>query len=116
MAPHLSTRELDRCFSLYAAGKTLVEIRDLVSRARESLDVTGLDLTTVHRALRGATHKRGPAETRGRKPKLTAVKLRALNKARGGRPLWRAAAMRSKWRRPGGAPSLYLSSCQLVAK
>ena len=111
MAPHLSTRELDRCFSLYAAGKTLVEVRDHVSRARESLDETGLDLTTVHRALRGATHKSGPAETRGRMPKLTAVKLRALNKARGGRPLWRAAAMRSKWRRPGGAPSLYFSSC-----
>ena len=111
MAPHLSTRELDRCFSLFAAGKTLVEIRDLVSRARESLDETGLDLTTVHRALRGAAHKRGPAGTRGRKPKLTAVKLRALNNARGDRPLWRAAAMLSEWRRPGGAPSLYFFSC-----
>ncbi|CAK0823042.1 unnamed protein product [Prorocentrum cordatum] len=82
MAPHLSKRELDRCFSLYAAGKTPVEIRDLVSRTRESLDETGPDLTTVRRALRGATHRRGPAETRGRKLKLTAVKLRALNNAR----------------------------------
>ncbi|CAK0878955.1 unnamed protein product [Prorocentrum cordatum] len=82
MAPHLSKRELDRCFSLYAAGKTPVEIRDLVSRTRESLDETGPDLTTVRRALRGATHRRGPAETRGRKPELTAVKLRALNNAR----------------------------------
>ncbi|CAK0825254.1 unnamed protein product [Prorocentrum cordatum] len=82
MAPHLSKRELDRCFSLYAAGKTPVETRDLVSRTRESLDETGPDLTTVRRALRGATHRRGPAETRGRKPKLTAVKLRALNNAR----------------------------------
>ncbi|CAK0871463.1 unnamed protein product [Prorocentrum cordatum] len=82
MAPHLSKRELDRCFSLYAAGKTPVEIRDLVSRTRESLDETGPDLTTVRRALRGATHRRGPAETRGRKPKLTAVKLRAVNNAR----------------------------------
>ncbi|CAK0808495.1 unnamed protein product [Prorocentrum cordatum] len=82
MAPHLSKRELDRCFSLYAAGKTPVEIYDLVSRTRESLDETGPDLTTVRRALRGAAHRRGPAETRGRKPKLTAVKLRALNNAR----------------------------------
>ncbi|CAK0909407.1 unnamed protein product [Prorocentrum cordatum] len=82
MAPHLSKRELDLCFSLYAAGKTPVEIRDLVSRTRESLDETGPDLTTVRRALRGATHRRGPAETRGRKPELTAVKLRALNNAR----------------------------------
>ncbi|CAK0814602.1 unnamed protein product, partial [Prorocentrum cordatum] len=82
MAPHLSKRELDRCFSLYAAGKIPVEIRDLVSRTRESLDETGPDLTTVRRALRGAAHRRGPAETRGRKPKLTAVKLRALNNAR----------------------------------
>ncbi|CAK0851927.1 unnamed protein product, partial [Prorocentrum cordatum] len=82
MTPHLSKRELDRCFSLYAAGKTPVEIRDLVSRTRESLDETGPDLTTVRRALRGATHRRGPAETRGRKPKLTAVRLRALNNAR----------------------------------
>ena len=63
MAPHLSKKELDRCFSLYAAGKTPVEIRDLVSRTRESLDETGPDLTTVRRALRRATHKRGSGAT-----------------------------------------------------
>ena len=82
MAPHLSRKELDRCFFLYAAGKTPVEICDLISRTRESLDETRPDLTTVRRALRGATHARGRAETRGRKPKLTAGKLRAMENAR----------------------------------
>ena len=39
-------------------------------------------MTTVRRALRGETHKRGRMETRGRKTKLTAVKLQALDRAR----------------------------------
>ena len=82
MAPHLSKKELDRCFRLSATGQTPTQICDLISRTRKSRDEAGPDLTTVRRALKGVTHKRGQSEARGRKPKITAVKLRALNNAR----------------------------------
>ena len=49
---------------------------------RKARGENGPDLTTVRRALRGETHKRGRVETRGRKTKLTAVKLQALDRAR----------------------------------
>ena len=82
MAPHMSNAELDRATALHSAGKTPVEVRALLQRARTARGQPGPDLTTVRRALRGATRKRARVETRGRKAKMTIVKLRALDAAR----------------------------------
>ena len=82
MAPHMSNAELDRATALHAAGKTPVEVHALLQRPRAARGQSGPDLTTVRRALRGATRKRARVETRGRKAKLTIVKLRALDAAR----------------------------------
>ena len=82
MAPHMSNAELDRATELHSAGKTPVEVCALLQRARTARGQPGPDLTTVRRALRGATRKRARVETRGRKAKMTIVKLRALDAAR----------------------------------
>ena len=82
MAPHMSNGELDRATALHASGKTAVEVRALLQRARAARGQPGPDLTTVRRALRGSTRQRARVETRGRKAKLTVVKLRALDAAR----------------------------------
>ena len=82
MAPHMSNAELDRATALHAAGKTPVEVHALLQRPRAARGQSGPDLTTVRRALRGATRKRSRVETRGRKANLTIVKLRALDAAR----------------------------------
>ena len=82
MAPHMSDAELDRATALRSSGKTPVEVHALLHRARKARGQSGPDLTTVRRAIRGATRKRGRVETRGRKAKLTLVNLRALDAAR----------------------------------
>ena len=82
MAPHMSNAELDRATALHASGKTPVEVSALLQHARTARGQPGPDLTTVRRALRGSTRKRARVETRGRKAKLTVVKLRALDAAR----------------------------------
>ena len=82
MAPHMSNAELDRTTALHAAGKTPVEVHALLQRTRAARGLPGPDLTTVRRALRGATGKRARVEARGRKAKVTIVKLRALDAAR----------------------------------
>ena len=79
MAPHMFDTELDRATALQFAGKIPVDVHALLQRARKARGQPGPDLTRVRRALRGITQKRARVETRGRKPKLTLVKLRALN-------------------------------------
>ena len=78
----MSNAELDRTTALHAAGKTPVEVHALLQRTRAARGLPGPDLTTVRRALRGATGKRARVEARGRKAKVTIVKLRALDAAR----------------------------------
>ena len=67
-----------------------MEVRALLQRARTARGQPGLDLTTVRRALRRATRKRARVERRGRKAKLTIVKLRALDAS------WRRLIQRAK--------------------
>ena len=59
-----------------------MEICQSLKRARAARGGSGPDLTTIRRVLRGTTRKRGGVETRGRKAKLTPVKLRSLEAAR----------------------------------
>lgn len=80
MAPRLSGAELDRLAELFHKGDTATEIHAKLCASRRHCD--GPDLTTVRRALRGATHQRGRVETRGRKRKLSPVVVRKLNTVR----------------------------------
>lgn len=82
MAPHMTKIELDKAFAWQGNGHTAAEIHAKLTKLRARRDQEGPDLTTVRRTLRGKTHKRGLKETRGAKPKLTALQLRKLNTAR----------------------------------
>ena len=82
MAPHFSKHELDAAFSMAQKGSTPTEIHRHFTRLRTKRGLAAPDLTTVRRALRGATHKRSMKETRGPKVKLTPVQVRRLNAAR----------------------------------
>ena len=72
MAPHSTEKELDHAAALSAKGKTPGEIHETLRGARGKRGLVGPDLTTVRRALRGLTRRRGRKETRGAKTKLTA--------------------------------------------
>ena len=82
MAPHLSARELGRTQVLSGRGRTTGQIRDALAAQRARRHVAPPDLTTIRRALRGETFRRGLLETRGRKAKLTRIATRRLNSAR----------------------------------
>ncbi|CAE8645805.1 unnamed protein product [Polarella glacialis] len=82
MAPHLTAKELDRSQVMSAKSKTPVEIHAALFASRSSRNVPGPDLTTVRRALKGDTHRRGAKETRGRKLVLTKKNLRRINTIR----------------------------------
>ena len=81
MAPHMTPKELDRAFEL-SKKCTPTEVHAKLSASRRGRGLVGPDLTTVRRALGGSTFRRGGKETRGAKPKLTAVNLRSLDSNR----------------------------------
>ena len=82
--PQLSKSEQDRCLVLQGKGHTPEEIRVKlgVTRGKRVPPAPPPDVTSVRRYLRGATHKRGAKETRGRKRAFTPKKMRSLNKIR----------------------------------
>ena len=82
MGKHFSATELDRMHKLHAQGVAVADILSRLSRTRTRLGQGGPDLTSVRRALKGRTFKRGRAETRGRPRRLTRHNLRPLDKAR----------------------------------
>ena len=82
MAPHFSKHELDAAFSMAQKDSTPTEIHRHFTRLRTKRSLAAPDLTTVRRALRGATHKRSMKERQGPKVKLTPVQVCRLNAAR----------------------------------
>ena len=82
MAPQLTKLELDRAFLHLGKGATPVEIHAKLRKSRALREEDGPDVTSVRRALRGSTHKRGRKETRGRKPSLSVAQIRRLEPAR----------------------------------
>ena len=82
MPRHLSASDLGRMATWAGQGRTPIQIHAILSRSRVRRGLVPPNLTTIRRALRGATHKRGIRETRGRKSKLTPEQLRRLNLAR----------------------------------
>ena len=82
MGKHLTPVELDRAFSLKAQGKVPNDILKDLSKWRKKKGEQPPDITTLRRALKGKTHRRGRQETRGSKKVLTAAHLRALDSTR----------------------------------
>ena len=81
MGKHLAATELDTMHAWKVEGLSATEIHRRLERGRTSDGRPAPKLTTVRRALRGITHKRGRAETRGRKRILSPANVRALNSA-----------------------------------
>lgn len=82
MAPHLTAHELDRIIDLSRKGWTTVDIHSKLSKEREKQGTRAPDPTTVRRAVRGATHRRGVVETRGAKKKLKPSQVRRIDRVR----------------------------------
>ena len=80
MAPQLTNKELDFIVKNGQSAPTEVHAKLVKMRARKQLD--GPHLTSVRRALKGQTHRRGRIETRGRKRKLQPRSVRRLNTVR----------------------------------
>ena len=82
MAPHLSAEELDFIQAKEQAGKTPVQIHQMLATRRARRKIAAPDLTNLRRAMKGLTYKRGRKETRGRKLKYSKTWVPALNKVR----------------------------------
>ena len=86
MGKHLSADELDNIQKWKTAGVTTSVIQGRLLKARQRKSkrrgATGLDITTVRRAVRGTSFKRARVETRGAKKILSTANLHALDRAR----------------------------------
>jgi hypothetical protein len=82
MAPPLSPKELDLILRRVGEGSPTPSIHQELVKMRARAKSEGPDITTVRRAVRGKTHKRGAQERRGRKRKLSTIAVRRLNKTR----------------------------------
>ena len=82
MPAHLSELELGKMLEWAGEGKSPRQIHARSAGSRSAGGRAPPNITTIRRALRGITHKRGLKETRGRRPKLTNAQLRRLNGAR----------------------------------
>ena len=82
MAPHLTNQELDYVAQQVGMHKPISDIHQVLSKQRSRAGIDAPKIWAVRRAARGRTHRRGPAETRGRKRKLSSADVRRLNKVR----------------------------------
>ena len=81
MAP-LTTSGMDRIHKFKAESFTRMQIHAQLVMDRRRRRQQGPDLTTVRRFVRGKTHKRAVAETRGRKKKRSVANVKAMDRAR----------------------------------
>ena len=82
MGRHLTDSELDQLVGWQAAGVTTPAMHERLAKQRRRTRQEVPDITTVRRALKGTTHKRGRSETRGRKRKLSATTLKKIDVTR----------------------------------
>ena len=82
MAPHLTPAEQDIMLKAKAMGKTPSEIFDKLEAQRRRKATEMVNITVVRRFLNGTTHKRGIAETRGRKRTYSRRNVLTMNAAR----------------------------------
>ncbi len=82
MGKHITASELDEMFEWKADGVGPATIHEKMSALRRRQRRPVPDLTTVWRALKGKTFKRGKTETRCRKRTYTSKSLKKINDAR----------------------------------
>ena len=82
MGKHFSEAELDAMQKWKADGMGATEVHKRMQRARRRGGMSGPDLTSVRRALKGTPFKRSRVETRGRPRILTQPNVRALESTR----------------------------------
>ena len=82
MGKHFADAELDLMFKLKAEKYSVPEIHRQLQAARRRRRKPGPDLTTVRRALKGATFKRSRVEARGARKVLSARNLKTLDATR----------------------------------
>ena len=82
MGKHLTPQELDLMHAWQSKGLAVPEIQKKIASMRSRRNLPEPGATTVRRALKGTSHKRGRVETRGRKKKLSARNLKAMDSAR----------------------------------
>ena len=82
MGRHITPEELDNMFAWKADGYDTATIHEKLTAARRRRRQSAPDVTTVRRALKAKTFKRGKKETRGRKKKLSDRNVKALEKSR----------------------------------
>ena len=78
MAPHLSGAELDMVRQRVAQHMCASDILAAIAATRKKDRVAAPKIWAVRRAMAGATHLHGQAETRGRRKKLTSTQAQRL--------------------------------------
>ena len=81
MAPHLTSSELDQILE-WKGHKRTKEIHGMLAEQRTRQGVQPFFLSAIRKALHGNTHRRGRSETRGRKRRVSARAVEALDLAR----------------------------------
>ena len=79
MEPHWAAAELDMMQDLCRAAKTPIQADAHFQRLRARKGLATPNQTSVCKALRGKTYRRGVAETRGRKRKLSRRMVLSMN-------------------------------------
>ena len=82
MAPHLSPVELNLIMECPGRRQSLKDIHEVIKSEREAGGIEPPKIWAIRRVCRGATHRRGRAETRGGKCKLNEAQVRRLNSTR----------------------------------
>ena len=82
MTRHLDSKELDVVSAMAGGGKTAADTHRAIARLRARRGESAPTVDNIRKAMRNKSYKRSGAETRGRKRKITPVKLRALDKVR----------------------------------
>ena len=82
MAPHLSPVELNLIMECLGRRQSLKDIHEVIKLEREAGGIEPPKIWAIRRACRGATHRRGRAETRGGKYRLNEAQVRRLNNTR----------------------------------
>ena len=82
MAPHMTPKEQGMAIAAAGQARSTNQIFDVIRKKREKDNSEMVDITNVRRFLRGATHKCGAKETRGRKRIYSRRNVLSMNAAR----------------------------------
>ena len=82
VSPHILSGGQDKLLAWKEKGFTPVQIHAKLAAIRDRKDIEPQGLTGLRKFLKGKTHKRGAAETRGNKCTFSKANVRNMNKVR----------------------------------